>query len=93
MGDIQASDIRERMKDKEGRSCILIDYLISLAHGCLPKKKGLFVLAIFIYGTTIFSRIKGYVEAEIVKFFVAVERGANPIIPILVETFTSLSYR
>ena len=78
------------MKTKEGRSCIPIDYLINLARGCLPGKKGLSLLTLCIYGTVIF--LKGYVEEKVVKFFVGMEKGANPTISILVEIFRSLSY-
>ena len=92
MGNVHASGIKERMKTKEGRNCIPIDHLINLARDCLPWKKGLSLLALCIYGTVIFPRIKGYVEEEVVKFFVGMERGANPIISILTETFRSLSY-
>ena len=92
MGNVHASGIKERMKTKEGRSCIPIDYLINLAHDCLSGKKGMSLLALWIYGTVIFSRIKGYVEEEVVKVFVGMERGANPTILILTETFRSLSY-
>ncbi|KAA0065295.1 uncharacterized protein E6C27_scaffold1023G00080 [Cucumis melo var. makuwa] len=92
MGDIHASELKKHMKTKEGRNCIPINYLINLARGCLLGKKGLSLIALCIYGTVIFPRIKGYVEEEVVKIFVGIERGVNPVIPIMAETFRSLNH-
>ncbi|KAA0046606.1 glial fibrillary acidic protein-like [Cucumis melo var. makuwa] len=92
MGDIHASELKKQMKTKEGRNCIPINYLINLARGCLLRKNGLSLIALCIYGTVIFPRIKGYVEEEVVKIFVGIERGVNPVIPIMAETFRSLNH-
>ena len=92
MGDIHASELKKQIKTKEGRNCIPINYLINLARGCLLGKKGLSLIALCIYGTVIFPRIKGYVEEEVVKIFVGIERGVNPVIPIMTETFRSLNH-
>uniref|UniRef100_A0A9I9EII6 DUF7745 domain-containing protein n=1 Tax=Cucumis melo TaxID=3656 RepID=A0A9I9EII6_CUCME len=73
MGDIHASEIKKQMKTKEDRNCIPINYLINLACGYLSGKKGLSLIALCIYGTIIFPRIKGYVEEEVVKIFVGIE--------------------
>lgn len=91
LANIHAPDIKQQMKTKEGRNCILIIYLINLACGNLSGEKGLSLLALCIYGTIIFPRIKGYVEEEVVKLFVGIEKGVNLIIPIMAEAFRSLS--
>uniref|UniRef100_A0A9I9EJF3 DUF7745 domain-containing protein n=1 Tax=Cucumis melo TaxID=3656 RepID=A0A9I9EJF3_CUCME len=73
MGDIHASEIKKQIKTKEGKNCIPINYLINLVRGCLSRKKGLSLIALCIYGTVIFPRIKRYVEEEVVKIFVGIE--------------------
>lgn len=90
--DIHASDIKMQMKTKGGRSCIPFDYLISFTCAFLPGKNGLSLLALFIYDTIMFPRIRGCVEEEVVKVFVGIKRRVNPVIPIMAETFRSLSH-
>ena len=90
MGDIHASEIKKQMKTKEGRYCIPINYLVNLAHGCLLGK-GLSLIALCIYRTIIFFKIKGYVE-EVIKIFFGIERGVNHIISIMGETLRSLDH-
>ena len=73
MCNIHVSKIKKQMKAKEGRNCIPIKYLINLVPRCLLGKKGLSLIALCIYRTVIFLRIKRYVEEEVVKIFDGIE--------------------
>ena len=40
----------------------------------------------------LFLKVAGYVEERVLKLFVKIEEGVNPIMPILAETFRSLNH-
>ncbi|XP_050936265.1 uncharacterized protein LOC127144399 [Cucumis melo] len=89
---VHATEIQKYIKAKGGEENVPFDYLIKMTQTYIDEDKGLTLLALCIYGAVIFPKAEGYVDRKVIKLFFQMERGVNPIIPILAETFRSLNY-
>ena len=89
---VHATEIQKYIKVKGGEENVPFDYLIKMTQTYIDEDKGLTLLALCIYGAVIFPKAEGYVDGKVIKLFFEMERGVNPIIPILAETFRSLNY-
>ncbi|KAA0036941.1 girdin-like [Cucumis melo var. makuwa] len=89
---VHATEIQKYIKVKGGEENVPFDYLIKMTQTYIDEDKGLTLLALCIYGAVIFPKAEGYVDRKVIKLFFQMERGVNPIIPILAETFRSLNY-
>ncbi|KAA0056623.1 girdin-like [Cucumis melo var. makuwa] len=86
------TEIQKYIKVKGGEENVPFDYLIKMTQTYIDEDKGLTLLALCIYGAVIFPKAEGYVDGKVIKLFFEMERGVNPIIPILAKTFRSLNY-
>ena len=89
---VHATEIQKHIKVKGGEENVPFDYLLMMTQTYIDEDKGLALLALCIYGAVIFPKAEGYVDGKVIRLFFEIERGVDPIIPILAETFRSLNF-
>ena len=90
--NIKACELEKYMKKKGKNFCLSSNYLLKLIQEHINNDQGQALLALVIHGLVLLSKIKGYIDADVIKLFKKIQYHVNPIPTILVETIRSMKH-
>ncbi|KAL4368793.1 hypothetical protein GQ457_05G019280 [Hibiscus cannabinus] len=80
-----------RIKKKGETQCIAWRFIRDLIQTQHKSKNQVDMFTLSIYGLVIFPKSLGYIDDAVMELFDSLNKGVNPVLTILVETFRSLN--